>query len=105
MQEKMYKIGELSKLTDVPVKTIRYYDELGLLAPSYVDRYTSYRYYDEANMEKLFQILLLKELGYSLAIDGSFGPDTRNKVKQFQKKMHLAVDGNVGPATVKALTE
>ena len=47
----------------------------------------------------------LNELGYKLSIDGSFGPDTRTKVKDFQKKMHLKVDGWVGPATYKALTE
>ena len=47
----------------------------------------------------------LNELGYKLSIDGSFGPDTRTKVKDFQKKMHLKVDGWVGPATYKELTE
>ena len=47
----------------------------------------------------------LKELGYKLDVDGSFGPDTRKKVKDFQKKMHLKVDGYVGSATYKALTE
>ena len=66
MKEKIYKIGELSKLTNVPVKTIRYYDEFGLLTPSYVDKYTSYRYYDYENVEKLFKILMLKDLGCSL---------------------------------------
>ena len=47
----------------------------------------------------------LKELGYELSVDDSFGPDTLKKVKQFQKKVHISVDGNVGPATCKALTE
>ena len=47
----------------------------------------------------------LYDLGYSISIDGSFGPDTRRKVKDFQKKMHLSVDGYVGPATYRALTE
>ena len=48
----------------------------------------------------------LKELGYkNIDIDGSFGPDTRRKVKDFQKKKHLSVDGYVGSATYKALTE
>lgn len=47
----------------------------------------------------------LKELGYELAVDGSFGPDTRRKVKEAQKRFHIAVDGYVGPATCKALTE
>jgi hypothetical protein len=42
----MLKIGEFSKLAQVSVKTLRYYDELGLLRPDWVDRYTGYRYYD-----------------------------------------------------------
>lgn len=47
----------------------------------------------------------LKELGYNLAVDGHFGSDTKRKVQDFQKKMHLGVDGIVGKATYKALTE
>ena len=47
----------------------------------------------------------LNELGYNLVVDGSFGPKTLQAVKNFQKKMHIAVDGYVGSATVKALTE
>ena len=48
----------------------------------------------------------LIELGYSVGksgIDGSFGPDTLSAVKKFQKAQNLAVDGNVGKATHKAL--
>ncbi|MEZ4635000.1 MAG: MerR family DNA-binding transcriptional regulator [Caldilineaceae bacterium] len=41
----MLKIGEFSKLAQVSVKTLRYYAELGLLKPDWVDRYTGYRYY------------------------------------------------------------
>lgn len=48
----------------------------------------------------------LKLLGYSsIAIDGHFGPDTKRKVEEFQKLRHLGVDGIVGKATYRALTE
>ena len=47
----------------------------------------------------------LKELGYSLSIDGHFGPDTKKKVELFQKNRHLGIDGIIGKATYKALTE
>lgn len=47
----------------------------------------------------------LYDLGYNIKVDGSFGPDTRKKVKDFQKKKHLNPDAIVGPATYKALTE
>ena len=41
----MFKIGEFYKLSQVTVKTLRYYDETGLLKPAKVDRFTSYRHY------------------------------------------------------------
>lgn len=47
----------------------------------------------------------LYDLGYNIAIDGSFGYDTRKKVKDFQKKKHLNPDAIVGEYTYKALTE
>ena len=47
----------------------------------------------------------LKELGYSLAVDGLFGYDTKKKVIQFQKNAHLNPDAIVGENTYKALTE
>lgn len=65
--QEMFKIGEFSKLSQVPVKTLRYYDEIGLLKPAEVDRFTSYRYYSAAQLPRLNRILALKDLGLSLA--------------------------------------
>ena len=62
----MLKIGEFSKLAQVSVKTLRYYDELGLLRPDWVDRYTGYRYYALQQLPRLNRILALRELGFSL---------------------------------------
>ncbi|MEX1123109.1 MAG: peptidoglycan DD-metalloendopeptidase family protein [Balneolales bacterium] len=45
----------------------------------------------------------LSELGYSLSIDGDFGPETESTVKEFQKDQGISVDGLVGPETQKAL--
>jgi len=41
----MFKIGDFSRISQVSVKTLRYYDEIGLLKPAHVDRFTGYRYY------------------------------------------------------------
>lgn len=43
----MYKIGEFSLLNKVTIKTLRYYNEIGLFIPKVIDKYTGYRYYDE----------------------------------------------------------
>ena len=48
------------------VKTLRYYDQIGLLKPVRVDRFTGYRYYSAAQLPKLNYIVALKNLGLSL---------------------------------------
>lgn len=63
----MFKIGEFSKLSQVPVKTLRYYDEIDLLKTAEVDEFTGYRYYSADQLPRLNRILALKELGLSLA--------------------------------------
>jgi DNA-binding transcriptional MerR regulator len=62
----MIKIGEFSKLVQVPVATLRYYDQLGLLKPVAVDAMTGYRYYATSQLPQLHRILALKGLGFSL---------------------------------------
>lgn len=62
----MYKIGELSKLCNISVKTLRYYDAEGLLVPDKIDKFTGYRYYSASKLEECYRIIALKELGFSL---------------------------------------
>jgi len=62
----MFKIGDFSKLTRVPIKTLHHYDEIGLFKPLYVDRFTSYRYYSFEQLPQLNRILALKDLGFTL---------------------------------------
>ena len=62
----MIRIGDFSKLSRVSVKTLRYYDEMGLLKPVEVDRFTGYRYYEFNQLPRLHRILALKDLGFSL---------------------------------------
>ena len=62
----MIKIGYFSRISQVPVKTLRYYDEMGLLKPVEVDRFTGYRYYSFDQLRRLNRILALKDLGFSL---------------------------------------
>lgn len=62
----MFKIGDFSKLSFVTVKTLRYYDEIGLLKPVKVDRFTGYRYYSAEQLPRLNYIVSLKNMGLSL---------------------------------------
>src|SRR3954470_16683682 len=62
----MYKIGDFAKLSRVPVKALRYYDEIGLLKPAQTDGWTGYRYYTPDQLARLNSILALKDLGLSL---------------------------------------
>ncbi|UNK16133.1 MerR family transcriptional regulator [Paenibacillus sp. N3/727] len=62
----MYKISEFSKISQVSVKTLRYYDQLNLLKPAHTDKLSGYRYYSADQMFQLHRILAFKELGFSL---------------------------------------
>lgn len=61
----MMTVNEVSKLTGVSIRTLQYYDKIGLLHPA---EYTGsgYRMYDDASLERLQQILLFKELEFPL---------------------------------------
>ena len=62
----MIKIGEFSKLAQVSIATLRYYDQMGLLKPIQVDDFSAYRYYSLNQLPRLNRILALKGLGFSL---------------------------------------
>ena len=85
----MMTVNEVSKLTGVSIRTLQYYDTIGLLPPT---EYTEagYRLYDDTAMERLQQILLFRELEFPLKevkriIDS---PDfNRNKALEQQMKL------------------
>jgi DNA-binding transcriptional MerR regulator len=61
------KIGEFSRLSRIPVSTLRYYDEIGLLRPVEADGSAGCRYYSAEQLPKLNRITALKDPGLSLA--------------------------------------
>ncbi len=63
----MLKIGEFSKLSRVSVRMLRHYDEIGLLKPAEIDRFTDNRYYREDQIPAAGRIAALKDMGFSLA--------------------------------------
>ncbi|GAA0722513.1 MerR family transcriptional regulator [Clostridium malenominatum] len=64
----LFTIGEISKLFNINIKTLRYYDEIDLFKPIFIDRTNSYRYYSANQFEQLNTIQYLKALGMSLKI-------------------------------------
>ena len=60
------KIGEFSRLMQVTVKTLRHYEQKGLLIPEEVDPWTGYRFYSIGQMLRLNSIRQLQRLGFSL---------------------------------------
>lgn len=77
----MYKIGELSRLCRIPVKTLRYYDNEGVLVPDEIDRFTGYRYYSAERIADCNRIISLKELGFSL--------------EEIKKHLHASTDEDI----------
>lgn len=62
----MYRIGEFSKMSKMTVKTLRYYDEVGLLKPEYVDEETAYRFYTTQQLVILHNIQSFRQVGLSI---------------------------------------
>ena len=81
-----------------PSRRLRHYDDLGLLAPASVDRFTSYRYYTADQLPRLNRILALKDLGLSLEeirrllAEGLPAAELRGmlRIKQAELERHLA---------------
>ena len=62
----LYRIGEFAQFCGLSVKTLRYYDEIGLLKPVKVDEFTGYRYYSEKQLDDVELIKMFKSCSFSL---------------------------------------
>ena len=62
----MLSIGEFSNICKVSTKTLRYYDEIGLLKPSEINPENGYRYYAIEQLERMLFINRLKSYSFSL---------------------------------------
>ncbi|NLT58865.1 MAG: MerR family transcriptional regulator [Clostridiales bacterium] len=62
-----FRIGDFSKLVKLPVKTLRYYEEAGIFPPDHVDPDTGYRYYSAGQIPVINEIILLREIGFSIS--------------------------------------
>ncbi|TBL77327.1 MerR family transcriptional regulator [Paenibacillus thalictri] len=91
---KHWKVGDLAKLTGLTVRTLRFYDQIGLFSPSGQTE-SGHRLYNEADLARLHQIVSLKELGLSLdeiksALDGGhIGPLEIVRLQMERVKAHM----------------
>ncbi|RCX23033.1 DNA-binding transcriptional MerR regulator [Fontibacillus phaseoli] len=63
----VFKIGEFSKLTQVSIRMLRYYDETGLLKPARIDNDSGYRYYSVEQISLLHKIIFLRDTGFTVS--------------------------------------
>lgn len=90
----MLKIGEFAALADISIKRLRYYDDIGLLKPISVDPDTGYRYYDFTQLARVYRLMALKNMGFSLneiaeLLDGTMTPGpTRRFLRTKRTDLH-----------------
>ena len=106
----LFSIGEMAKLFNINIKTLRYYDEIDLFKPIFIDRANNYRYYSTDQFEQLNTILYLKAVGMPLSkIDSHLSKRnidnitnlleeqkevTKNKIKEL-KKIEKKIDNTL----------
>ncbi len=97
----MFKIGDFSRLSRVSVRMLRHYDQLRLLTPSQIDKFTNYRYYSADQLPRLNRIIALRDLGFSLEqIGGMLDEDLSSdqllgmlKLKRAEIEQEMEVEG------------
>ena len=86
------KIKEFADLTGVSVRTLHYYDEIGLLKPASVDKTTGYRFYDEDSILRMQEILFYRELDFSLKSIGTIlSSPNYDKSKALKEQKQLLI--------------
>lgn len=88
---KLYKTGQFARLANVSERTIRYYDKIGLLKPSFVME-NGYRQYSDLDLLKLQKILSLKHLGFSIEEIFPMVMDNTNLKESFELQIDLIED-------------
>ena len=83
----MFRIGEFSKLTQVSIRMLRYYDEVGILTPAEIDKWTGHRLYSVEQIPRLNKILYLRDSGLNVSeIALALTMDEQSLLAQLDKK-------------------
>lgn len=85
----MFKIGEFSNLSGLTINTLHHYNEIGILKPEKIDKFTSYRYYGASQLVTVNKIIALKDAGFSLTEIAGFlhkSPPTDSIITMLENK-------------------
>lgn len=83
----MFRIGEFSRLTQVSIRMLRYYDEVGILKPAEVDKWTGHRLYSVEQIPRLNKTLYLRDSGLNISeIALALKTDDQSFLTQLDKK-------------------
>lgn len=96
----LIKIGDFAREAGVTVKTLRHYEKLGLLKPTWVNRFNGYRYYAPEQFERLDVLLAYKDAGFSLAQIGKLMDE---RITESEYQVILATQRRM--LEIKALNE
>ena len=101
------QIKEFAELTGVSVRTLHYYDEIGLLKPSFVDEQNGYRFYDEVSLERMQEILFYRELDFPLKsiVEILASPNYDKQQALAEQKRLLAIKKNRLERLIAALEQ
>ena len=86
-----WSIAQVAQMSGVTSRTLRHYDDIGLLKPAYVGA-NGYRYYEEDELLRLQQVLVLRGLGLSLA-DIALAVDSEPDTLAALKRQHIRLLG------------
>jgi len=103
-EEKLFKIGEVTKIMGVTRKKLLVYEEMGLLTPAIKDEESGYRYYSADNMTQIRSICSLQSLGLTLKEVEEYYYDTENIDTHLARLMELraSLDRNIQMLQVRA---
>ncbi len=92
----MFTIGEISKIVNISANTLRYYDEIELLKPSFIENSNQYRYYSDEQIKDITFIMELKQYGFTLyEIKGLIKNRNNQKLKEMLEKKRIKLHNEI----------
>jgi len=95
MNTSYYTIGEMSKLSNLPIQTLRYYDQIDLFKPIHIDPNSNYRYYDDSQLHSLDLIKALRYLEIPLATIRQVLDYTLDELVTFLADQETVIDSKI----------